>query len=248
MTDYFDRDLAALDEIEDILSAYADARLSPSGPVLARIRAQVLREASLRNAITAAGERQASRDVLRSRWALPRVAFPRRAFALGLAAAMTLGTTAAVLAAPPGSPFYNARVAIEVAFLPGQIDQRLASHESHLEERLAEAEVAAARGDLVALAAALEAYQDEVGASVADVGDDADRLAHLEAELAKHTAVLEALGAKLPDQAAIEHAIETSQKATTKLKDKSDHVAGKPSPPPGKPDDAGGGSKSQQGR
>lgn len=238
MTEYFDRDLAALDEIEDLLSAYADARLSPSGPILARMRAQVLKEAALRNAIMATEQRLAESDVMRgSRWGLPHFRVPQRAAAMGLAATLMLGTSAAVLAAPAGSPFYNARVAIETAFLPTQVDERLASHERHLEERLAEAEAAAARGDAVALEAALAAYQTEVDAAVADVGDDADRLAHLEAALAKHTAVLQALAAKLPEQAAIEHAIDASQKAAKKLRDKEHHGGGRPSaaPPPGGP-------------
>lgn len=236
MTEHFDRDLAALDEIEDLLAAYADARLSPSGPVLARMRAQVLKEAALRNAIAATAQRAAEADVARrSRGGLRAFRVPQRAFALGIAATLTLGTSAAVLAAPPGSPFYNARVAIETAFLPSQVDARLASHEMHLSERLAEAEAAAARGDLPALAAALAAYQAEVDAAVADVGDDIDRLAHLEDELARHTAVLEALAATLPEQAAIEHAIDTSQKAATKLKDKGSHGGGRPSTPPGGP-------------
>lgn len=237
MTEYFDRDLAALDQIEDILEAYADARLSPSGPVLARMRAQVLSEVSLQQAIRASDERSAAFAAARRRFAFPQVHVPRRAFALGMAAAMTLGTGAAVLAAPPGSPFYNARVAIEVAFLPAQLDARLASHQMHLDERLVEAEAAAARGDLVALAAALDAYRAEVDVAVADVGDDVDRLALLEAELAKHTAVLEALAAQVPEQAAIEHAIEASQKATTNLKDKAASGGGKPTTKPdsGKP-------------
>jgi uncharacterized coiled-coil protein SlyX len=244
MTEYFDRDLAALDEIEDLLSAYADARLSPKGPVLARMRAQVLKELALRNAIAATEQRMAESDVMRgSRWGLPRLHVPRRAVAFGLAATLTLGTSAAVLAAPPGSPFYNARVAIETAFLPTQVDDRLASHERLLEERLAEAEAAAASGDVVALEAALAAYQAEVDAAVADVGDDADRLAHLEAELAKHTAVLEALAATLPEQASIDHAIDASQKAAKKLKDKEPHGGGRPNDPP-----PPGGPNNQQGR
>jgi hypothetical protein len=243
VTEYFDRDLAALDQIEDLLGAYAEARLSASGPVLARMRAQVLREASRRAALAAAQERHAATHTTRPRWGLPGIRLPQRAAAIGLAAALTLGTTAAVLAAPPGSPFYNVRVAIEVALLPAQVDQRLASHESHLDERLVEAENAAARGDYAALAAALDAYRAEVDVAVGDVGDDADRLAHLEAELAKHTAVLQALAGRLPEQAAIEHAIDTSQKAATKLKDKGTHAGGKPSSPPGggKPSSVPGG-------
>lgn len=234
MTDYFDRDLAALDEIEDLLEAYADARLAPSGPVLARMRAQLLREVAARNAVAAAERRLAEAEVARGpRWGLPRLPVPRRAAALAMAATLTLGTSAAVLAAPPGSPFYNARVAIQSALLPTQLNARLAGHEDLLNQRLMEAEAAAARGDLTGLGAALAAYQAEVDAAVADVGDDADRLAHLEAELAKHTAVLEALAARLPDQAAIEHAIDASQKAAGKLKDKGNHGGGRPSDPPG---------------
>jgi hypothetical protein len=247
MTDPFSRDLSALDQLEDLLEAYADARLSPTGPVLARMRANVLREASLRSAMLAADERRATIEAATGRWGMPRLQLPRRALALGMAAALTLGTSAAVLAAPPGSPFYNARVALEVAFLPTQVDQRLASHEVHLDDRLAEAQAAAARGDLAGLAAALAAYQAEVDAAVTDVGDDAARLVHLEAELAKHTAVLQALAARLPEQAAIEHAIDTSQKAATTLKEKAG--GGKPSAAPGdkpsaEPDDP----TTQQGR
>lgn len=237
MTEHFDHDLAALDAIEDLLEAYAEARLGPSGPVLARMRAQVLREAALRNAIAATAERAADADdAPRTRWVLPSFRVPQRAFALGVAATLALGTGAAVLAAPPGSPFYRARVAIETALLPNQLDARLASHELHLSERLAEAEAAAARGDLAALAAALAAYQSEVDAAVADVGEDVDRLAHLETELARHTAALESLAATLPEQAAIEHAIDTSHQATTKLTDKGSHGGGRPSTPPGGPE------------
>lgn len=235
MTDPFDRDLEAIDEIEDLLAAYADARLTPSGPVVARMRAQVLREATLRNAIAATERRTAASNGARTwRWEVPRIRVPRRAVALGMAATLTLGASGAVLAAPPGSPFYNARVAIETALLPSQVDDRLAAHERHLDQRLAEAEAAAARGDLVALEAALAAYRTEVDAAVSDVGDDAGRLAHLEAELAKHTAVLEALAARLPEQAAIGHAIDASQKAARKLQDKGSHGGGRPSDtPPG---------------
>ena len=235
MTESFDRDPAALDEIEDLLAAYADARLSPSGPVLARMRAQAIRDASLqRPAAAAADQRRVSEKVEPPRWALPWMRLPRRAFALGLAATLMLGTSAAVLAAAPGSPLYGARVAIEGAFLPAQVDERLASHELHLDERLAEAQAAAARGDLGGLAAALAAYRAEVDAAVADIGDEAARLAHLEAELARHTALLRAIAATLPAEPTLDYAIDASQKATTRLKDKG---AAKPAVAPdgGKP-------------
>jgi hypothetical protein len=154
---------------------------------------------------------------------------------------MVFGTSAAVFAAPPGSPFYNARVAIETAFLPNDLDARLAAHEQHLEDRLFEAQLAAARGDAEGLDAALAAYQAEVDASVADVGEDASRLAHLEEMLAKHVAVLTALEVKVPEQAAIENALENSQKAIVNIKEKGNkgnngnggHGGGKPSDTPG---------------
>jgi hypothetical protein len=249
MTRFYDPNLQALDEIEDLLEAYADVRLAPPGPVLARMRTAVLAQA----ATSAATQRRLAEDRAskRSRWILPRLQLPRRAFALGMAATFTMATGAAVMAAPAGSPFFNARIVLETAFLPNQVDARLASHEQHLDQRLAEADAAAARGDVVALEAALAAYRAEVDSVVGDTTDDLDKLAHLEAVLAKHVATLEALAARLPNQTAsgnaVEHAIDTSEKAVTKLKDKGKANGGgggggggaptdKPARPTDKPD------------
>lgn len=228
MSDYQARGLVALDQIEDLLDAYADARFAPSGPVLARMRAHVLAQAT---ELAAAGARRQSQRKP-ARWSMATLHVQRRAAALGMAATFSIATTAAVLAAPPGSPFFNARLAIETAFLPNQADARLVSHEQHLQAWVAEAEAAAERGDAVALDAALAAYDAELDASVADLGDDPDRLAHLEATLGKHVAVLTALAVRLPEQAAIEHALDMSQKAAAKLKDKSNQQADKPSHDP----------------
>jgi hypothetical protein len=224
-------DRARDDHVEDLLEAYAEARLMPTGPVLARIRATVLAEAA-----AAAAERRRL-DVLVSmpRFGAPQRQLPRRAFALGFAAVLTLGTTAAVMAAPPGSPFYNARVYIETIALPSQPDNRLAARERHLETRIQEAEAAATRGDGVALAAALAAYQAEMDAAVAELGADLALLAHLEAMLNKHVAVLEALEARLPEQASLDKALDASQKAVEKIKEKGGNGGGRPSDPPGGP-------------
>jgi len=231
MSDYSERELLALDQIEEVLTAYADARLAPSTPVLARMRAVVVAHASERE-LVAAGPRHLDTDrPAGRRWALPTFQLPRRAAAFALAATLTIGTSAAVLAAPPGSPLYSTRVALENALLPSDADARLAAHEERIANALADAQIAAATGNPDALVAALDAYQDEVNAAVADMGDDPDRLAHLEAELGKHVAVLTALEVKLPSQAAIEHAIDTSQKAVDRLKDKASH-APKPTPLP----------------
>jgi len=219
---YDDNDRGALDRLEDLLDAYADARLMPRGPVLSRIRANVLAQAAVASA-AAVRRPQLGQPPRPSRWAVSSP-FTRRAFAFGFAAMLTIGTSAAVLAAPPGSPFYNARVYIETLALPSQVDARLEGHERLLQERIAEVEAAAASDDAVGLAAALAAYQAEVDDATADVGDDAARLAHLEDMLAKHTAVLTALAVTLPEQSPIEHAIDTSSKAIAKLKAKGSHA------------------------
>jgi len=213
-----DNDPGALNRLEDLLDAYSDARLAPQGAVLARIRANVLAQAASLSATAAAENRL---RLVENAPGQPRAAlgsrFARAAFALGFAAMLTLGTSVAVMAAPPGSPFYNARVFIETATLPSQAEARFEGHEKLLEERLDEAEAAAASGNSVALAAALAAYQVEVDAATADAGSNQDRLAHLQAMLAKHTAVLTALAERLPDQSSIEHAIDSSSKAITKI-------------------------------
>ncbi|MEA2673254.1 MAG: hypothetical protein QOI92_446 [Chloroflexota bacterium] len=232
MTDYTDRELLALDQIEDLLRAYADARLAPATPVLARMRAAVMGQAVISGAVAAEQHRIDTDRAIGRRWALPGFQLPRRAMAFGLAASLTLGTTAAVFAAPPGSPFYSARITIENALVPNNPDARLAAHEDRLTELLADAQAAANSGNGAALDAALAAYQDEVDAAVADLGDAPDRLAHLEEDLGKHVAVLQGLEATLPTQAAIEHAIDASQKAINKLHDSGSHPGGKPSPAP----------------
>ena len=241
MSRFDDNDPGALNRLEDLLDAYSDARLAPQGAVLARIRANVLVQAAALSATNAAENRlrlvetapMPPRSTLGSR-------FTRAAFALGFAAMLTLGTSLAVLAAPPGSPFYNARVFIETVTLPSQAQARFEGHEKLLQERLDEAEAAAASGDSSALAAALAAYQAEVDAATADAGNDQDWLAHLQAMLAKHTAVLTALAERLPDQSSIERAIDTSSKAITRIETKT-HPAHPTHKPQGGGDPQSGG-------
>jgi hypothetical protein len=231
MTEDSNRDPAVLDQIEELLAAYADAHLAPSSPVLARMRRHVLQGVP-----TAPGV--AGPAVARSKapwWSVPSLRVPRKAAALGLAATLTLGSAAAVLAAPPGSPLYDARVAFESAFLPSEADARLAAHEDHLAQRLAEAQSAAASGDPAALRAALAAYQSEVDAALADAGEDSARLAHLESVLGEHVVILTALEATITDTSAVENALDNSQKAVDKIQAKGSHGGGRPSSPPDVP-------------
>jgi hypothetical protein len=252
MSDYQHPDLVALDEVEDLLDAYAEARLTPRSAVLARMRKAVMTEAAAYAAIRAAERRQSEvaaaveNGTPGGRSWFPRLtlaAFARPAFALGFAFLLALGTGTAVTAAPPGSPFYNTRVALEALFLPTQIDARFASHEQHLAERLVEAEAAAARGDAEALAAALAAYQAEIDQTFADIGDDYGRLAHFQAILEQHVAKLTALSLRLPTEVArdnaaehaeqaVAHAIEKGKATATQVKDKKDKASNKPSTPP----------------
>lgn len=242
MRAYEHPELVALDEIEDILEAYAESRLSPTRPVFSRLRAAVLLEAAAVAATRAPETRRTAPVKVPAppgRFSLPRLTpahLARPAFALGFAGILAFGTGAAVSAAPPGSPFYNARVALQGIFLPVEIDARLASHEQHLEERLAEAEAAAARGDVAALAAALASFQAQLDEAVADLGDDFDRLSHFQTVLEKHVAKLTALSLRLPTEAArdnaVEHALQASQKAVTKVREQKERSNSRPTAPP----------------
>jgi uncharacterized membrane protein YgcG len=244
-----DNDPGALNRLEDLLDAYSDVRLAPKSAVLARIRANVLAEAAAMSATAAAENRlrlveSRARTSVGSRFG---TRFARASFALGFAALLTLGTSIAVLAAPAGSPFYNARVFIETVMLPIQPEARFEGHEKLLQERFAEAEAAAARGDVDALAAALAAYQAEVDAATADAGTDATWLAHLQDMLAQHTATLTELATTLPEQASIEHAIDASSKAITKIEARQRPAAHPTRPPQGGGDAGSGGQADDQG-
>lgn len=220
----FESEVPSIDQVVNLLETYADARLSPRGAVLARMRRHVLAEAAARAAAEDARLQAAIAAAAPKRsWAS--IHFPRRLAAVGIAGAMTFATSAAVLAAAPGSPLYGARVALEQVFLPSRTDDRVAAHERLLAERLAEAQMAADGGNAAALQAALTAYQAEIDEAVADVGYDPELLAFLEGALAKHTALLESLAGKVPEQAAgaIQQAIQASQKAARKL-----HETGQP--------------------
>lgn len=222
----------ANDRVEDMLDAYASARLDPAPAVLRRMRANVMHQAAAAASVEQAVDAiVGAPDRAPAKWRFGWFQGPllRRAFALGFAATLTIGTSAAVLAAPPGSPFYNARLVLETALMPSvaDLDARLAAYEEQFRDRIAEAEAAAEAGDMDALAAALTAYQTEVNAAVAEIGTDEARLARLEAVLQKHIAKLEALAARLPTevarQNALQHAITASERAVARLQDRANH-------------------------
>jgi ribonuclease BN (tRNA processing enzyme) len=169
---------------------------------------------------------------------------PRRLTALLLAAGLTLAGAAAVAAGSgPGGPFYGAVVWLQTATLPSDTDARALERVRQIEERLLDAERAAASGDANAVAAALQAYREAVAEALAEVGTDSIHLARLEAALGHHVVVLEALSGHVPDAATngIERAIEASQKAVDKLeaskpKPHATEPAAVPTAKPGKTD------------
>jgi hypothetical protein len=193
------------DELAGRLEAYASVRLSPKRAAARRVRAAVVEEARMRaleTTIRSTPHRHARG--------------PSRIVALLLAAALTLATAVAVSAgSTPGGPLYGARIWLDTVNLPANADARALERIRQIEDRLVDAELAAASGDQNAIAAAIEAYREAVASALAEVGTDADHLDRLEIELGRHVAVLEALAGHVPDAAAggINRALEASQKA-----------------------------------
>ena len=119
----------------------------------------------------------------------------RRAASLAgatLALAIVAGATAA---APPASPLYDVRIAWEELLLPGAPGARLSAEIVRLDRRVAEAEAAHVAGDVVAEAAAADAYVSIArGAFSIEPGDQQDR-ARLVERLSAEITLLERLRA-----------------------------------------------------
>ena len=211
------------------LDAYADARLRPDPEARARTRARVIAEA------------RAALDARRVLEAAPRRRSP---FAMALRPRLRLsllaaGLVVALLAAGgvaagsgPGGPFYGARLWVEDLTLPAEADARAAAQADRLEERLAEAEKAAAEGNGAAVTAALDAYRTRADAALANAGTDPARREHLAAQLGRHVAVLEALVPLVPARAseAIQAAVDRTETRIQEI------LAMPPGTPPGKPE------------
>jgi hypothetical protein len=171
------------DELERRLEAYAQARLSPDASASARVRTAVMREAQRRSATAAAADRSASGTV--DRVVVPFASRRRRLVPALLAAALALLALAGgALAARPGGPLYETRLAIEELFLPSSGDARAAADLGRLEDRLGELVEAASSGNADAVAAVLAAYRGLVDETAAASGGSDVRDAALEAALA----------------------------------------------------------------
>ena len=202
------------------LEAYAESHLEPDPAEAARARAVVMVEA---NRVLGAGRiaREAAGPSLLGRF-FHRPALAATAAVLGLAVL----AGGAVAASGPGGPLYSARLWVETLTLPSDTTARAAAELDRLQARLDEATAAAANGNGDAVTAALDAYRQTLAEASALAAGDPTREAHLSAELGKHQAVLEALGAQVPGpaRASIERAVQRTQ-------DQINAIA----PPPGQP-------------
>jgi hypothetical protein len=212
--DLMTQDTMAMDEIEQRLRTYADARLSPTPEAVERMRAAIVARAVGATAVRGLPPRSGA-SVRQSWWPI----LSRRAVGGLLAAALTVGSSAAVFASTPGSPLYGTRLWLESLTLPQSGDARIDAQIVQLDTRDAEVEQASSNQDATAVTAALAAFDDEVTAAVRDAGNDASKLAHLEAVLQKHITVLQGVLAKVPAAAvpAIEAAITASSKALAQI-------------------------------
>lgn len=212
--DPMNQDPTAMDEMEQRLRTYADARLSPSPEAVERMRSAIVARAAGAAAMRDV-QRRSGTIVRRSWWPIR----SRRAVGALLAASLTVGSAAAVFAATPGSPLYGTRLWLEALTLPQSGVARLDAQVGQLDQRDAELEQASSAKDTAAVTAALAAFDDELATAIRDAGDDPSKLAHLQTVLQKHLAVLRDVLANAPASAvpAIEGAITASSKALAQI-------------------------------
>jgi hypothetical protein len=204
MDDPMQASMAADLEVERRLNDFARGRLTPSAASKARSRARVMREARLAFADQPAGPAAATATtdlaVVRAR---NRRAAMRRGMALLAAAVLSLAVVGGALAASgAGGPLYGVRIWVETVTLPSDPGARASAELARLESRLAEVQAAVRKGDRVAAAAALAAYQQIADEALAGAGTDQAAIDKLIAALNRHVAVLERVAGQVPPQAA----------------------------------------------
>ena len=218
------------DELERLLSAYAETHLSPDPRAAEAIRARLIREAGFAfdAARDEARHRALRRVEQRARWRRSGVRYGLLAATFGLSVAFT----GVALASEAGDPLYGVRVWWETALLPAGGDARASAEISRMDARLVELAAAVESGNGNGAAAAAAAYQQIVEEALhGAVGDDRRQM-QLEDALSRHVEVLTALLSKVPDSArgSIEHAIVESGKAIEKVGGPSADPNVKPAP------------------
>jgi hypothetical protein len=191
-----DDDMQAVDpggiELERRLDAFARARLGPDPQATARIRARVMREARLHG--------EAARIAVHI---APAIATQRRSPARRLIMPFVAATAwlaigvGSIAAAQAGGPLYPTRLWIETATLPAVGGPRIEADLQRLDTRVGEVLSAATRGDMGAVAAALDAYAGVAQDATASSAADAALQARVEEALSHHQAVLAAVATNL---------------------------------------------------
>jgi hypothetical protein len=234
MTEDLERIDTGDDELDWRLHAYIASRLSPSPDASRRMRNAVVTRAADAAAIRAFEAERLAMQAAQRRQATQGLAGYLRLHTRGgaaafLAASVFFGSSVAVLAAAPSSPFYGTRIWLESALMPSSADARAAAHVDHLEARVEDAEHALGGGDPNGAATALSAYIAELEAAIKDADGDPARLAALKSALNAHLLLLEQLeqGAPADAQNAIHDAINDSRKVAKDI-----DTGGKPAPTP----------------
>lgn len=217
------------DELERMLESYARAQLTPDPDRFARMRIQLMIEASERMAVPvlAIPGPAARRGLLgRLGWSGGGSADrPRRSrlapALLGASLAVLLLGGVASAGSHAGGPLYPARLWLEDATLPSDSVARLDAELGHLQARLDDATGAAASGNGGAVQAALDAYRATVDQAASAADGNLDRATRLGLVLGRHEAILRALVSEVPPQAAdaIRRAIDRTEQKIQQVQD-----------------------------
>lgn len=235
-------------EIELRLEAFASARLSPDREAVARTRARLMREARLQfEAARIAGTTAPPTVLARHRPIARRLAMPILAASVWLALAV-----GSISASTAGGPLYHARMWIETAILPTDGVSRANAEITRLNDRLAEAGAAAARGDAGAVQAAVEAYRQIADEALAGSTGDQALQALVAGALDRHLTVLAGVAAALEGkgndtaaaavEASIQRAIDHSQAVVDRVGANGAGTSGHPVTSPGDTSEHGTGS------
>jgi hypothetical protein len=210
-------------ELIGLLEAYAAQRLSPDAAAVARIRAAVMRDVEP----LLARDADAAVIPLRARRA---TGSTRRVAAALLAAALGVSVVAgSAFAATPGGPLYPVRIWAETLALPADPDRRVEAEVGRLKARVGEAFASIHAGDHAGVRASLTAFRGIVDEALAGAGEDTDRLARLEAHLARLRLELERVLAQVPAQA--RGAVVLALAKTTEATDRIRRIKGRPGAP-----------------
>jgi hypothetical protein len=213
-----------IDPFADHLAASVEGAFAADTEALGRVRLK---------AVAAFRARAAARPVAATahrRWPVS----IRPAAVLVMGGILLVGSFGVVAAnSGPGQPFYGVRLALEELTLPDSGAPRLQREVARLEDRLAEARGRAQAGDAGGVAAALDAYRNELSEAVAEVSVSGADVGPLLDALAIQEAALEALASIVPAaaRAGLERAIEQAGHADDVLR--SVPPASPPADPPG---------------